>query len=289
MKGEKIFSGKELFLMEISNQDKLKLIHFLNFICDYEASKPLEEMDEELIDACVKVSLELQNKRVNHSPEFIDEQVRKIFREGEAEKTVPETVEINKKKINKNKVWLVAACIAILVALFSIISVANDWNVFDFLSEKFGSVFSTPIEEELDFNGITVTFHGKTSTYPTVENALKTEKIEILYPEILPNDIEIYNITFYQKEKVNRLVYNFNDPTLCAEISFNSTVSQSIINDATEKKVIDSITCYICEMPDISLYQVDFEYKNNHYFFSHSDKDVLIKIIENLKEIHNEN
>lgn len=275
--------------MGISIQDKTKLIHFLNFICDYEASKPLDEMNEELIDSCVNALLDLQDKHVNHSPEFIDEKVRKIFHKEETETTEPETVKPAKKQINKNKVWLVAACIAILVALFSIVSVANDWNVFDFLSEKFGSVYSAPIEENVDFNGITVTYHGGNKNYATVEDALKAEKTDVLYPKILPDDIEIYNITFYQKGKVNKLAYNFNDTTLYAEISFNSTISQNIINDATEKIVINSFDCYICEMSDIPSYQIDFEYKGNSYYFTHTNKELIIEIIKNLEEINNEN
>lgn len=275
--------------MEFSNQDKLKLIHFLNFICDYEASKPIEEMDEELIDACVKVSLELQDKHVNHSPEFIDEQVRKIFHKEETETTVPEAVKTTKKQINKNKVWLVAACIAILVALFSIISVANDWNVFDFLSEKFGSVHSAPIEEELDFNGVTVFMNGENINFPNIEEALKTQKLEVMYPSTLPYNIQIDKITLYEENSVDKLAYNFNDTTLYAEISFNSTVSQKVINDATEIKVINSFNCYICDMPDIHCTQITFEYNGDAYKFSHTDKDVLIRIIENLEEINNEN
>ena len=92
--------------MEISKQDKIKLIHFLNFVCDYEASKPIEEMDEELIKSCVKVLLDLQDKHVKHSPEFIDEQVRKIFRKEETEITEPETVKTNKKQINRKRYGL---------------------------------------------------------------------------------------------------------------------------------------------------------------------------------------
>ena len=107
--------------MEISKQDKIKLIHFLNFVCDYEASKPIEEMDEELIKSCVKVLLELQDKHVKHSPEFIDEQVRKIFRKEATEITEPETVKITKKVISKKKISLVLTIVISLVMIIDLI------------------------------------------------------------------------------------------------------------------------------------------------------------------------
>lgn len=275
--------------MEISNQDKLKLIHFLNFICDYEASKPIEEMDEELIKSCVKVSLKLQNKQVNHSPEFIDEKVRKIFRKEETEITEPEAVKPVKKQINKKKVWLVAACIAILVALFSIVSVANDWDVFDFLSEKFGSVHSAPVEEELDFNGVTVVNRGKGVTYETLEEALQKENIDVLYPAFLPEGTKVQQLLFSQNNGSTELSYIFDNQNLSSNIYFNTQLSQAFKDVATEIITLDSITYYICEKSDTSSVQVEFEYKGNTYMFYHTDKNVLIEIIENLEEINNEN
>ena len=159
--------------MELTMQEKLRLINFFEFLLNEEISKPLGEMNSEAVDNYIKILLHLQDKHVELSPEFIDEQVRKIFHKEET--AIPEAVKTTRKQINKKKVWLVAACIAILVALFSIVSVANDWNVFDFLSEKFGSVFSVPIEEKQEYNGITITNHGKNTNYTTIKEAFKAE------------------------------------------------------------------------------------------------------------------
>ena len=182
--------------MELTMQEKLRLINFFEFLLNEEISKPLGEMNSEAVDNYIKILLHLQDKHVELSPEFIDEQVRKIFHKEEIAE--PETAKTTRKQINKKKVWLVAACIAILVALFSIVSVANDWNVFDFLSEKFGSVHSTPVEEELDFNGVSVIMNGKNTNYKSIADALENERIDILYPKTLPNNIEVNKITFYK-------------------------------------------------------------------------------------------
>ena len=189
--------------MEITMQEKLRLINFFEFLLNEEISKPLGEMNSEAVDNYIKILLHLQDKHVELSPEFIDEQVRKIFHKEEFAE--PETAKTTRKQINKKKVWLVAACIAILVALFSIVSVANDWNVFDFLSEKFGSVHSAPVEEEQNFNGVSVFMNGETTRYKSIEDALKTENLDILYPTVLPNDIEINKIMIYDKFGVHKL------------------------------------------------------------------------------------
>ena len=273
--------------MELTLQEKRKLIEFFEFLLDKEISKPLGEMNSEAVDNYIKILLHLQDKHVELSPEFIDEQVRKIFHPEET--APPEAVKTTKKQYSKNKIWLVAACIAILVALFSIVSVANDWNVFDFLSEKFGSVHSTPVEEELDFNGVSVIMNGKSSIHMTMEDALEFVKEDILYPKQLPNDTTIIDIMIYEEDSVNKMIYSFTDPYLYSEIYFNMPLAQSVKENATKTTKINSIECYVCKMPDISCIQVGFEYKGNAYMFSHTDEKVLVEIIENLEEINNEN
>lgn len=273
--------------MELEKQDKLKLIEFFGYLLDKEIDKPLGEMNSEAVDNYLKILHNLYDIHIETSQEFINEQVRKIFHPEDF--AVPEAVKTNKKYFNKKKVWLIAACISILLALFSIISFANDWNVFDFLSEKFGSVHSAPVEDSLEYNGITITNHGKSFLYSNIEEALKSEEIDIIYPTFLPNNITVTDIMLFEDNSKNKLIYIFNEPNLSSEICFNTTLPKSVKKDATEIITVGSITCYICNMPDISLVQVDFEYKGNVYYFSYTDKDTLMEIIENLEEINNEN
>ena len=273
--------------MELTMQEKLRLINFFEFLLNEEISKPLGEMNSEAVDNYIKILLHLQDKHVELSPEFIDEQVRKIFHEEET--AIPEAVKTTRKQINKKKVWLVAACIAILVALFSIVSVANDWNVFDFLSEKFGSVHSAPVEEEQNFNGVSVIMNGKNTNYKSIEDALEKENIDILYPAVLPGNIKIMDIMIYEKKHTRKILFNFSDPDLYLEISLENQLSQPVKSKATEVLSLNSIECYICNMSDINSTQIEFEYNGNTYFYSYINEETLIEIIKSLEEINNEN
>ena len=275
--------------MDFTIQDKRKLIEFFQFLLNREIDKPLGEMNSEAVDNYIKILLHLQDNHIELSSEFINEQVRKIFPKEDTTTVIPDTVKTKKNYFNKKKVWLVAACIAILVALFSVISVANDWNVFDFLTEKFGSVHSSPIGEEQEFNGVSVFVDSKGIKYPTIEDALKAEKLNILYPNSLPNDIKVTNITFSENTATIGVYFAFNDPELFMEVSCDKKLSEKIKKDATQIQEINHITCYICKMTDINSYQINFEYKGNTYAFNHSNKDLLVEIIGNLEEINNEN
>ncbi len=273
--------------MELTMQEKLKLISFFELLLDNEVSKPLGEMDSKSVDAYIKILMNLQDMHIELSPEFIDEQVRKIFHK-EEKTALPEAVKTTKKYFNKKKVWLVAACIAILVALFSIVSVASDWDIFDFLTKKFGLAVYAPIEEKQDFNGITVIHHGKNTNYSTVEEALKTVKLNILYPSVLPKDLTVTDIVVSEEKSSEKLYFTFNDLELFFDISFHTLLSESTKQDATETLVINGITCYVCNMSDTNCTQIEFEYNGNAYYLSHPNKDTLIKIIEHLEEINYE-
>lgn len=275
--------------MDLTIQDKRKLIEFFQFLLNKEIDKPLGEMNSEAVDNYIKILLHLQDNHIELSSEFINEQVRKIFPKEDTTTVIPDTVKTKKNYFNKKKVWLVAACIAILVALFSVISVANDWNVFDFLTEKFGSVHSSPIEEELDFNGVTVIVNGKTTTYSNIEDALKSEEIDILYPTNLPDGIKVTNITFHKNTDAKEVFFEFNDPELFMEVLHNETLTKDTKEVATEVQETDHYTCYIYEMADINSYQIIFEHNGNTYTLSHRDKKLLVEIIGNLEEINNEN
>ena len=275
--------------MELTIQEKLKLIEFFEFQRDREVSKPIGEMDVDTIDAYVKILLDLQDKHHQLSSDFINEQVRKVFRTEENKTAAPETVKTTKKRYNKKMVWLIAACIALLVALFSIVSSATEWSFFDFLTEKFGSVHSTPIGERIDFNGETIILAGSSTTYSSVEEALEAEKIDVLYPSVLPESIEIKELLFHQNDSTKTMTYIFNDTALSLEVYFNTSIPEEEKQVSTEIREINSITCYICDMLDISNTQITFEYEGNTYTFSHTEKDALIEIIENLKEIDYEN
>ncbi len=274
--------------MELSLQEKLKLIKFFEFLLNEEISKPLGEMNSEAVDNYISILLHLQGKKAELSSEYIDEQVKIIFQK--ENKSAPlEAVKTQKKYFNKKKVCLIAACIAILVALLSIVGVAKDWNVFDFLNEKFGSVFSVPIEEEQDFNGITVVTHGRSTEYKTIQDALSAENIKILFPDTLPQNCKVNEIVIGQENNVDRLFISFDTPGVSIEISLDTQLNQENIDVCNKTMNINGIQYYLCIMEDVNQVQAHFTYDNNLYVINHYNENELVEILNSMEEIKNEN
>lgn len=270
--------------MENNINSKEKLIAYLSLIRDQETEKPLDEADNDLIKACVELLLELQGKEVTLSTEDIEELVRKIpFADTEMIKTVNAKGKV--RKFKKKKILLIAAVIAILVAILSIVSIAFEWNIFDALKDKFGTVFDAPIGVEQHENSISFENLGEIKEYKNIQEVIENEELDILLPKNLPNNLAIEMIKIYEVGGNKEIFISFNDDTMSYMVSVNKHISPDIVNDTNnEKIVINSLTCYIECLDDVSLFQIYFVHNNDCYRYIYNDKQVLLEIIENLEE-----
>ncbi len=272
--------------MELTMQEKLKLIDFFEFQLDKEISKPLGQMDSEVVDSYIKVLLDLQDKHIELSPEFINEQVRKIFHP--EEKTAPpEAVKTTKKYFNKKKVWLVAACIAILVALFSIVSFSSERSVADVLEDFFGTFEFIPFGEEVSVGDETYGKDGKGIRYNSIEEFVENEEFDLLFPSNKIDDVS--RITITNTDKYKDIHIAFNNANFFITIEISKSFTKDIFNDCNKKIILNGTQYYLCLMDDVSQAQAYFIHNNNLYTITHTDEKALIDILNNMEEIRYEN
>ena len=74
---EDIYTG-EIYEYKTLNADECIIVALLKLLMDTEISR-VKNPDMDFVDYCVEWSLSIQNKKVELSEEFIDEQVKKIF------------------------------------------------------------------------------------------------------------------------------------------------------------------------------------------------------------------
>ena len=281
MKGEKIFFGIGAVFMELTLQEKLKLIEFFEFLLDKEISKPLGEMNSEVVDNYIKILLHLQDKHVELSPEFIDEQVRKIFHKEEA--AAPETAKTTQKRYSKNKIWLVAACVAILVALFSIISFSSEKSVKDVLEDFIGTFELIPFGEEIDIKNESYGKEGEIKKYKTIKNFTKTEGISLLLPSNMIDDCSATtSCNINNKREIN---IAFDNSDLFITITLNTEIPQETLDVCNDIVSLNNIEYHLCIMEDVNEFQAYFVHNNNLYIIVHSSKEELIEVLNNMEEI----
>lgn len=281
--------GKETVSMSNSNTnpDNQEFIKKLELLRDLEAEKSVEEMDVSLIKACVELILELRGENIHLSTEEVKEKVRRIpfVEEATSLNTPPQSVKSRSTKVKSHKILLIAAIISILIAVFTISSIAFEWNIFDELKNRFGTVADAPVNEEMEINGITVFIYGEEKKYETIELALQKEDISVLYPTKFPKNIILQQVSLYEHNSRNRVTFAFNDTNFVYYVVVDEKLSEDAKNISTEVLNVNDKECYITEMKDINITQIYFEYKGNLYYLSYNDKQDLINIIENLKEL----
>ncbi|MBQ4104357.1 MAG: hypothetical protein IJC90_07830 [Clostridia bacterium] len=270
-----------------NNSDNQEFIKKLELLRDLEAEKPVEEMDVSLVKACVELILELRGETVNFTPEEVEEKVRKIpfVEETTTLNTPPQSVKGRSTKVKSRKILLIAAIISILIAIFATISVAFEWNIFDELKNRFGTVADTPINQEFNINSITVISHGNTVSYRNLEDALKRENIDILYPTQLPPNVEMNRIMLAMDDSRKKVIFIFNDVNFTYYVTYNQKISDDIKSVSTDNFQLKDIDFYVNDMSDIGQVQIYFEYGGNLYCINYNNKQDLIKVIENLKEL----
>ena len=269
--------------MENNLNNKEKLIAYLSLVRDQETEKPLDEADNDLIKACVELLLELQGKEVTLSTEDIEELVRKIpFADTEMIKTVNAKGKV--RKFKKKKILLIAAVIAILVAILSIVSIAFEWNIFDALKDKFGTVFDAPIGVEQHENSISFENLGEIKEYKNIQEVIENEELDILLPKNLPNNLAIEMIKTFELDGIKENVISFNDENLSCLIKHNTDIPFDVYENNNGIININNLKCYIIEKDDVGLVQIYFTHNNNAYKYTYNDKQVLLEIIENLEE-----
>jgi hypothetical protein len=89
----------------------------------------------------------------------------------------------------------------------------------------------------------------------------------------------------YQIDTNYEIIFAFDNANLSYSVTFNKPMPKSVISSVTETVKINELECYIIDMLDVNETQIYFERNNNLYTISYTNKQDLIDIIENLKEL----
>lgn len=263
-------------------ESKQRLTSYISFVRDCELEKPINEINEEIVGACVKLLLKLQGKEVAFTTEQIKEKVRKIPVVLSADFT-GETTKKVKKYTTKKKILLVAAIVTLLAMLLSIIPVADEWNIFDYICEYIGyeNVVS---DKEYKHNGMSFTSNGIIESFKDINDYPEDNPYDILLPTYLPETISLTELIVADIGDGYQLSVICSNPTMSYKIYLERKIPQTTLVCCTETITVNNKEIHIISLTDIGTYQMYFEYNGDYYDLSFTDKQELLKVIENLEE-----
>lgn len=256
-----------------SLKDKLTAIILL------ETAKDHKEMDSDLVTECVDFLMELEGKERLTKAE-IEERVSKIPFKGK----VTAINSYAKKKIRAKRLAVIAAVLAVLLAIFSIIAISFGCAEDNVVSRYVRYVVEFMNGgEQLKFENIELIKPNETKKFSSAEELVRYENIGILFPTWLPEDERITKC-WYIDDEIDGKHYIF----YCNNSQYSMIVyCEKSLTERTKSenpmKNVGSLNIYI--KTDENTIQGMFEYKNNYYFVCSDTEENLLKIIENLKEI----
>lgn len=253
-------------------KDKLMVIILL------ETAKDYKEMDSDLVTECVDFLMELEGKERLTKKE-IEQRVKDIPFKGK----VTALSSYAKRKIRAKRLAIIAAVLAVLIALFGIISVASG-NTFSEMFRKMGeSLYELLDGETMEYDNITFTKLNEKKTYSSIEELIKDEQIDILYPTWLPENEKIVKVWYLDEGGLENYTLQCGTPKHSVEIDLGTDVAEDITLECQKKEFVGYLVYYEVK-PQFA--QANFIHKNNVYLVKTDTEDNLFRIIENLKEIN---
>ncbi len=256
-----------------SLKDKLMAIILL------ETSKDYKEMDSDLVTECVDFLMELEGKERLTKKE-IEQRVSEIPFKGK----VTAINSYAKKKIRAKRLVIIAAVLAVLLAIFSIVAISLV-SAEDSLVDRYIKQIVEFMKggDGLSFENIELIKDNESKTYSSAEELVRDEKIAILFPTWLPDNGRIVKCWYIDDvTSGSYYILQSESPKHGIDIYLEAKIKNEIKAENSMKKVGD-FTVYIISKD--GFVQGDFEYNGCCYSVSADTEEELLKIIENLKEI----
>lgn len=265
-------NNQDMYLSKRSLKDKLMAIILL------ETAKPYKEMDSDLVTECVDFLMELEGKK-RLTKDEIKQKVDEIPFRGKIT-----SFDLHKKKIRTKRIIVIAAVLAILLTVFSMLAISFT-NVEDRLIDRFANYFGEEAKpgERMEIENIELIKPNEVKSYSSVEALIRDENIAILFPTWLPENNRITLFQYIEEELCGKYYILSSRDLDCSVTVFLEMTIPEDAKAATPTKEIGKHNVYI--IIENGYAQGDFEYNGYHYSVNATTEEELVKIIENLKEI----
>ena len=282
---ESIKSNAFLLGLNMNKATKEQKIQWLCQIIDNETDKPEDEIDFALIGECSAYLRELSDK----AAEATKEQKQRILQQIKAHhnQTATKSAKVLRPKWRKRgKIVAIAATVAaILLSTLTVLAKVNGYSsAWEYVKENIQRITGMDAGDRVNEGNITLTKHDGVVVYDSIEELLREEGYDIMYPSELPEGVQLTKI-LEQVVSDERTVYcyMFNKENLFVMVSSEFKISPEDLGKC-EVFVATDMKFYIKERADKS-YQAMGYGEGYEYQIYCDEYDVLIKILNGMKEI----
>ncbi len=280
-----INSNAFLLDLNMNRATKEQKIQWLCQIIDNETDKPEDEIDFALIGECSAYLRELSKKEA----EATQEQKRRILQQIKAHhnqtaKNVAKVLRPNWRTTRKVVAIAIAAALALLSTLTVIAKVKGYSNAWEYVRENLQKIVGMSAGDQVNDGEITLVKNEDVFTYQSIEELMRQEGYDILYPSKLPDGVQISNVIHQIiSEEKTIYCYQFTDPNL---FIVASTTYDFLPENLTQHKKLENVSLetYLVKEADGDYQAVVYDGKYE-YSVRCEDYDVLLKILNGMKEV----
>ena len=282
---ESIKSNAFLLGLNMNKATKEQKIQWLCQVIDNETDKPEDEIDFALIGECSAYLRELSDK----AAEATKEQKKRILQQIKAHhnQTATKSAKVLRPswKTTRKVVAIAIAAVLLLTLTLSVIAKVKGYSsAWEYVKENIQKIIGLDAGDRVNEGNITLTKHDGVVTYKSVEELLRAEGYDIMYPSELPEGVQMTQISqqIISDEEIV-YCYQFTDETLFIMVSTVFSVGEDDLKTYTPISTTN-IKFYVEKTPE-DIYQAvgyDGEYE---YLIYCNDYDVLMKILNGMRGI----
>ena len=254
---EDVKSNAFLLGLDIKNMTKEQKIQWLCQIIDNETDKPEEEIDFALIDECSAYLRELSDT----TEEATQEQKQRILQQIKARHNQTAQKVLRPRWKNPKRIVAIALAAALLlsISIVAVIAKVKGYSsAWDYIVDNIQNVNDMTPGETIETGEITLIKGGESIAYPSIEDLMRTEGYDILYPATLPDGVEITKVS-QQIVDEDYVIYSiqFTDVELSMVVLNKATISSDDLQKY-ESYSTKSIDFYIYQRVDMSYQAIGY-------------------------------
>lgn len=276
--------AKPIRKIDIVSVSKDELIEYLCQTIQYEVEKG-DDADCDLIRECSDWLDELTLDVISFTPEELKAKLDAIKNSNSTSISSPQktlhTSRITKRKIFARATILVASLILLSFLSLSVMAKYEGYNsAWEYIVSNINQILGLKPGDELSSDGITVIMYSESLFYENMDEFIEKEKINIMYPHVMPGDSQITKITFVQENSNNYVMYFMfsND-----YYEFNISNYYSLAPENTYECITINSFNYYIQIIDDNLYYAMLQHDGFEYTIQAPSYDDLLIILNNMK------
>ena len=280
---ESIKSNAFLLRLNMNKATKEQKIQWLCQMIDNETDKPEDEIDFALIGECSAYLRELSDK----AAEATKEQKQRILQQIKAHhnQTATKSAKVLRPswKTTRKVVAIAIAAVLLLTLTLSVIAKVKGYSsAWEYVKENIQKIIGMDVGDRVNEGNITLTKHDGVVTYKSVEELLRAEGYDIMYPSELPEGVQISQILQQiVSEEYIVYCYQFTDKDFSVIVSTVSNVAPEDLKEY-ETFATTNMIFYIRQRSDMSYQAVGYD-GVYEYQIHCKDYDALTIILNGLK------